>query len=607
MKFFKYSPLLLPRLSIVTPIEAEEISPIIVTATRTAQSADETLSSVTVIGREEIEHSPARDVAELLSKEAGISFARTGGPGAATSLYLRGGDSGHTLVLIDGVRAASATMGQFSWETLRPEQIERIEVVRGPRASLYGSDAISGVIHIFTRKTRGGYIETSGGSFGTRELRVGFSTGEQWQLNLNAGKIHANGTPTLSSDTENRAYDNSNATLGVEGPLGDNTKLKVGITQSQGTSEHDASTGDSDFTNRITSMRLEHQRGDWEQSLLLGHTLDKFTTHSPTSPATITTNRNSLSWLHSLAGESGLTTFGIDYWQDHAQKDNSGLINETLSQHGLFAEHQWNSGDNDIQVALRHDNHDSFGTATTGSIAVGHQFNPNSHAFISFGNAFKAPTVNDLYWPNRTDIFGGITYITQGNSSLDAEHSTTLELGIEQKLSGADTHINLYRTWAKNLIDWQSTQTGATEYTYQPENVGRVRIDGVELGISWPIDKMKADIQVTLLDAENLENSNQLDRRPKTEGRFTLSRHHENYDWLLQWQLVGPRMDRDGSVTLAGYGIIDASYKQQLQNNVELGVRVNNLLDKNYTLATSYSGDYAVPGRALYLDLGYRF
>lgn len=585
----------------------EAISPVVVTATRTAQSADATLASVTVITQDEINNSPAHDVAELLGKELGINFSRTGGPGAGTSLYLRGGDTGHTLVLIDGIRASSATSGQFAWETLRTEQIERIEVVRGPRASLYGSDAIAGVIHIFTRKNRGGYVEASGGSFGTRELRAGIGMGDHWHLSLNAGSVHSDGTPTIKGDSEERAYDNTNATARIEGPLGANTSLQFGLTQSQGSSEHDANTGDSDFTNRVTSLRLEHLRGDWEQALILGQTLDEYTSHSPSLPATITTNRDSLSWQHSLGSDSGLTTFGLDYWQDHAEKDNSGSIDEKLTQHGLFAEHQWQGESNDLQLALRHDDHDSFGTATTGSLALGHRFDASNHGFISFGNAFKAPTVNDLYWPDSADTFYGTTYITQGNATLQPERSSTLELGVKQEFTGGATRINLYRTWAENLIDWQGVQTGATEYTYQPENIGHVRIDGVEMGISWSIAKLKAELQLTLLDAKNLESNTPLDRRAKTETMLSLSRHHEDYDWLLQWQVVSERVDRAGSVTLPGYSVVDASYQRRLENGVELGARINNLLDKDYTLATSFSGEYAVPGRAFYLDLGYHF
>lgn len=585
----------------------EALSPVIVTATRTAQSADESLTSVSVITREEIERSPSHDVAELLAAQAGISFSRTGGPGAGTSLYLRGTEADHTLVLIDGIRAASATTGQFSWETLRPEQIERIEIVRGPRTSLYGSDAIGGVINIFTRKQQGGYLSASAGSYGTRELAAGVSGGDRWRISAGVGSTHSDGLPTLVDGTDERAYDNRNATLRLSGNLASNTDLQLSATQSQGTSEHDPSTGDSDFLNRVVGLRLNHRRGEWEQSLLLGQALDEYTIHSPTTPSTITTRRDSASWQHTIATSLGVSAIGIDYWRDKATKNNSGIIDKTIAQTGLFAEQQWSDGSNDLQLALRSDQHDTVGTTTTGNIALGRQFDSASRGFISFGNAFKAPTVNDLYWPNSTSSFYGTTYITQGNPDLEPERSATLELGLSQQLLRGETRLNLYRTWTENLIDWQGVLTAPNEYTYQPTNLGRVEINGVELGLRWPIRTLEAGAQLTLLDAKDPDTGMQLDRRPRSETLLSLAANHTAYDWRVEWRLVGERTDRSGSATLPGYNIINASYLRRLEHGFELGVRLNNLFDHNYVLATSYSGNYSSEGRSGYLDLKYRF
>lgn len=592
--------------SAVLQAAEQTMVPVVVTATRTAQSADETLTSVTVITREDIDQSPSRDVAELLATEAGISFSRTGGPGAGTNLYLRGTSPDHTLVLIDGIRASSATTGQFSWETLRPEQIERIEVVRGPRASLYGSDAIGGVINIFTREQQGGYVTASTGSYGTRELSAGITAGDNWRMSLGVGTVHSDGLPTLVGGDKNNAYDNNNATLRLRGKLGVNTGLQLSATQSQGSSEHDTGTGDSDFLNRVTTLRLSHSRGEWEQSLLLGQALDEYTIHSPTSPSTITTLRDSVSWQHTIGNALGVTTVGIDYWRDNAEKDNSGTIDETITQHGVFAEHQWSDEHNDLQLALRADDHETAGTTTTGSIAVGRQVDDNSRIYLSFGKAFKTPTVNDLYWPYSADTFSGTTYITQGNPALEPEHSATVEVGLSQHFGRGETTINIYRTWAENLIDWQATVTGPSEYTYQPENIGQVVINGMELGLRWPIGQMEAATQITLLDAKNLENGQQLDRRPRSEAMLSLSRHTQPVDWRVEWQLVGTRQDRNGAATLPGYGLVNASYLRRLDNGFALGVRLKNLFDQAYQLATSYSGNYATEGRSGYLDLSYR-
>lgn len=585
----------------------ETMAPIVVTATRTAQSADETLTRVSVITRQDIEQSPSRNVAELLATSVGISFSRNGGPGATTNLYLRGTNADHTLVLIDGVRASSATTGQFSWETLRPEQIERIEVVRGPRASLYGSDAIGGVIHIFTREGKGGYVSASAGSYGTRELSAGVSTGDKWRLNISAGTVHSDGLPTLVDADKDNAYDNHNATLRLRGNLSANTALQFNATQSQGTSEHDDDTGDSDFRNRVASLRLDHRHGEWEQSLQIGQSLDEYTSHSPTTPSTITTLRDTASWQHTIGSSLGITTVGIDYWQDKAEKDNSGIIDETITQHGLFAEQQWSDGSNDIQVALRGDDHEAFGSTTTGSIALGRQLDSHHRAYLSYGKAFKAPTVNDLYWPYNSSTISGTTYITQGNPELEPEYSATVEMGLTQHFLRAETHLNIYRTWAENLIDWQASLTGPSEYTYRPENIGRVEINGIELVIRIPVGQLEAETQFTVLDAKNLDNNKQLDRRPRSEALFSLSRHSGVDDWRMEWQLVGERLDREGAETLPGYGLVNASYRRRLDHGLELGLRLKNLFDQHYLLATSYSGDYATEGRSGYLDLSYRF
>lgn len=587
----------------------EVLSPIVVTATRTAQSADETLAAVSVITREKIEQSISRDVAELLATEAGISLSRTGGPGSGTNVYLRGTSPDHTLVLIDGIRAGSATTGQFSWETLRPEQIERIEVVRGPRTSLYGSDAIGGVIHIFTREQKGGYVSASTGSYGTRELNAGVTAGDTWRLSLSAGTIHSDGLPTKSDGDEEHAYDNNNATLRLQGNVTAHTDLLLSTTQSQGSKEHDVDTGDSDFLNRVTSLHLTHRRGEWEQTLKIGQALDEYTSHSPYTPSTITTLRDSASWQHTIGTALGLTTLGIDYWVDNAEKDDSGIIDESITQQGIFAEQQWSSGNNDLQIALRGDDHETFGTTTNGSIAIGHQFDANNRTYLSYGKAFKAPTVNDLYWPYSayTSSTSGTTYITQGNPDLKPEQSATVEFGITQRAQRTEVTVNIYRTWAENLIDWLGIASAPSEYTYQPDNIGRVVIDGIELGLRWPIGTLDARAKVTLLDARNRDNGEQLDRRPKSEALLSVNRHNGAVDWRLEWQLVSERNDRSGTTTLPGYGLVNARYQRRLGGGLELGVRLKNLFDQEYLLATSSSGHYSTEGRSGYLDLSYRF
>jgi vitamin B12 transporter len=183
--------------------QQQELNPVVVTATRTSQTADETLASVTVITRDDIERSQSQDLFEVLRTQAGVDVARTGNAGGDISLFLRGTNSNHTLTLIDGVRVSSAATGKFSLTAIDVSQIERIEIVRGPRASLYGSDAIGGVIQIFTRQSTGVRVRAEGGSFGTKKLDFGLGGGDKIKYSLNASLKDIDG---YSATNENNVF-----------------------------------------------------------------------------------------------------------------------------------------------------------------------------------------------------------------------------------------------------------------------------------------------------------------------------------------------------------------------------------------------------------------
>lgn len=596
----------------VTPVSAQDIptlGEIVVTATRTALTADEALAAVTVITRRDIERSQANSLDEVLRAVPDLEISRNGGYGKSTSLFLRGTNADHVLVLVDGVRAASATLGTFAWENLRPDQVERIEIVRGPRAALYGSDAVGGVIQIFTRKARGPFVQVGTGSHGTHEISAGLGGGETWRYSLEAGHFRSDGIPTNAVFTRDHGYENTHLAAGLEGNVAPDLKLSLDLTHAQGHSELDAGTGNEDFRNRVFSARLAHKVSEtWSQRLALGHTLDDYTTHSPTSPANITTRRTSLAWQHDLAWfPSGLTTLGVELWRDRADKDNSGAIHQTLDTVAMFAQQQWRGLGADWVVGLRGDHHERFGDKTTGSLAWGRDVSPNTRLTASWGTAFKAPTVNGLFWPYSSDLFFGTTYITQGNPNLRPESSRSLELGLRHKLApDLSLGANLYRTRIKDLIEWQGTQTGPTEYTYQPANVSRAAIDGLELSATGRVGDWRLNAGLTFLDAENESSGAQLDRRPKRKLGLVLGRTLNTGDFQAEWIAASARNDLNNTTRLGGYGIVNLAYRHSLGKDADLLARVENLFDKSYVLASSFSGDYNTFGRSLFLTLRYQ-
>ncbi len=585
--------------------ETLETSPVVVTATRTAQTVDDSLASVTVITREEIERSQARSVDEVLRNLAGIHVSRNGGYGKTTDIYLRGTNGDHVLVLVDGVRAASATLGSYAWANLAPEQIERIEIVRGPRASLYGSDAIGGVIQIFTRRTSGPHARAGAGSNRLWEVELGGGIEhEGWSLGLTAGRLDDGGIPTLRTDTIDYGYRNTHLALNADGMLPGGVQTAFRLSQQKGRNELDPSTGDITFTNRVASLALDQDVTDsWSQRLTLGYALDRSTSQSPTTPATITTRRRQLSWQHDLTLGPGLLTAGLDHWIDHATKDRSGAIDRRIRTNAVFLQWQQESGFGDLQAALRHDRNSASGNKTTWNAAWGRDLAAHTRLTLSHGTAFKAPTVNDLYWPYNVSTFFGITYITQGNPDLAPERSRTTELGLRHRFGPAfSLTANAYYTRVRDLIDWASTQTGPTEYTYRPVNRARVRIRGLELELEGRYADWRGRFTFDLTDAKD-ENGRQLDRRPLRSAALVLSHPLARGDAEMEILAVSERRDRNGAARLGGYALVNLRLYQRLADGIDLQFRVENLFDKRYTLASSFSGDYSTLGRTLYLSL----
>lgn len=580
---------------------------IVVTATRTAQAADETLASVTVIGRRQLDQVNSLD--EALATVPGLDLSRNGGYGKSTSVFLRGTNAGHVLVLVDGVRAASATLGTFAFEHLRPEQVERIEIVRGPRAALYGSEAVGGVIQIFTRQAKGPYIEAGLGSHDTRAISAGIGGGNTWRYSFEAGRMTSEGIPTLAVMNTDQGYQNSHLAARLAGPLAPGLRLEADFSQAQGHSEQDPAVGNEDFRNRVASLRLNHEiTANWTQRLTLGQALDDYTTHSPFLPANIVTRRTSLAWQHDLnLTPVGLTTLGLDAWRDKGDKEGSGDIRASLDTWAIYAQQQWRGLGSDWSAALRRDRHENYGDRTTGSLAWGRDLSANTRMTASWGTAFKAPTVNDLFWPYSSDVFRGTTYITVGNPNLRPESSNSLELGVRHKLGDTLTlNANAYRTRVKDLIEWQGTETGLNEFTYTPANVSKADIKGLELSAAGYLSLWRLAAGLTFLDAENAGTGEQLDRRPKRKLTVTAGYPMGQGDIQAEWIASSARNDRSATTRLAGYGIVNLSWKHPLSGDLEVQARLDNLFDRDYVLASSYSGDYNTLGRSIFVTIRYQ-
>jgi len=558
---------------------AETTAPIIITATRTSQTTDETLASVTVIERKEIEQSQANSVVELIqSRTVGVDLSRNGGLGTNTSLLLRGTNSNHVLVLIDGVRANSAIDGEFKWANLPLEQIERIEIVRGPRSTLYGSDAIGGVVQIFTRKGEGFHASVSGGSYETRrtELGTGGTLGAG-HYHLNAGYLESGGFSakkpgSFGFEPDDDGYTNTNFGAGISYPLGGSGNAALNLMHSDGDVETD--TGSSTQRNDSATVALDYGFSDiWQQTLTLGHAEDHYETDSN---YTVHSLRDSISWQHDLQlGERNLVTVGADYVAENGESE--GSYDENRYNGALFAQYQWSGERLDLLLGGRGDEHSGFGRYNTGNVTLGGRLG-SGRLYVSYGTAFKAPTFLQRYYP------------VYGNPDLQPEESVTAEFGYRL----GSLQASFYNTRVENLID----------FTY-PEgysNVSNARIKGAEVEYDHEVGTWRLNGGLTLQKTEDEESGDELLRRAEKKLFFVANGPLSTRTNLgIEVNYTGPRMDR-GDVELASYTLINLTGEYRPAKQWSLKGRIENLMDEDYELASGYN----TPGASAYLTLSYQ-
>ena len=409
---------------------------ILITASRFAETVDETLAPVTVITRDDIEDAQAQTVEEVLRAVPGVTFGNNGGVGKVTSLFLRGTSSGHVLVLIDGVKVGSATAGTTPFEHLPLNQIEKIEVVRGPRSSLYGSEAIGGVIQIFTRKGDGETrprFDASIGSHATGEMNLGVSGGDEdaW-YNLGLGTEFTNGYDSCRGPDGGCYVDepdddgNENKSVSLRGgfSLSNDLSVEGNFLNSESETEFDGSIfsgNESETVTQLASVKLDFQADEKLQtSLQVSRSKDLFDNfHNGEFVSTFNTTRNQIAWQNNIrVNEKTRLILGADHLDDKVDKNGDNYTIDSRDNFGVFGAWRTDINDNDFELSLRDDDNEQFGEANTGGIAWGRDLGDGNRVTASYGTAFTTPTFNDLYWPDS------------GNPDLKPEKSRSIDLGL---------------------------------------------------------------------------------------------------------------------------------------------------------------------------------
>jgi len=593
-----------------TPMEL-----LIVTPTRMPQSLDKTIPDTTVLNEQDIQKSGAPDVPTLLRSLAGVEVVQTGGLGKVSSTFMRGTNSDHVLVLLDGVRINSATTGTTALEHIMLDSIERIEVVRGNVSSLYGSEAIGGVIQLFTKLGHGApaFNASAGlGSHGTQRLAAGFS-GEvnDNSFSVNVGKVKTDGvsainTSIATTNPDKDGYDNTTFNAQVKHAFNDYHQLSASLFSTRGDSQYDTvydatfnPTATTDRNNTKAALEklsltsddqlnaMWHSKLNWARG-----TDDSKDYRNDVEDFRFKTVNNQLAWQNELQlANMQRINLAAEHLVQSVASDPPPFTKTKRSVNSLLGGYVGEYGAQQVQFNLRQDRYSDFGTANTGLLGYGLSFADSWRATASISNAFKAPTFNDMYSPL---VFGFV-----GNPNLRPERSQNKEVGLHYAANGQRVDAVYFDNRISDLIASNATFTTVV-------NINQAQINGQELSYFGEFGDTHLKANATWQNPRDTATGQVLLRRAKQFANLAVTQHIGAWEAGGEWQYSGARQDVDintfAPVTLPGYQVFNLNARYQVEKNLSVSARIDNLFNRDYMLVHGYN----TLGRTLFVGLNYQ-
>ncbi len=595
-----------------------EDAPVVVTATRTKTAPSPTLAPVTIFTRQDIEKAQTDSVPELLRGLPGIDVVQNGGPGTTASVYMRGTNSGHVLVLLNGRKLGSATLGTVSWQKLPVSQIERIEVVRGPRSTLYGSEAIGGVVQIFTRERGAGFnvdAEVGYGNWNTQQSSFSFYGGsDTTNASISIARYYTDGfnakqtstAANAANDLDDDGYRNESLSVMVGHRFESGTEVELDLYHAKIRSEYDAtSTFDSSNINhsleQSAGVKLEHDAAPWWRLTVTAGLSrnDSRGFTDLTQDNMFNTDRRTFSLQNDFTvAKNHLITIGGDYMEEEIESSSSYDLSERYDM-ALFTQYQGSHGKADWVAGIRAIDNEQFGSHYTWDFEAGYRPTDNLRLIAGYGTAFKAPTFNDLYFP--ASAFGA------GNASLQPEESKSFELGAEGRHAEIDWSVRGFYTEIDGLISW--TNTTANPFYYTPTNVDNAEITGMELEAGRTIGRFDIKGSLTMMEPKNVTDGTLLNRRSKTTFNtnigYSFQSHpaHINASVLYQSARFD---DAANTYRMGGYTVTDLTGTYDIDESWQIRLKAGNIFDKRYYTTYATATPYNAPGRSIFASMAWR-
>ena len=607
--------------------------PIVVTATRMPTRYNQLISDVSVVDQEQIrDYGPQAPISDILANEPSITIRSSGGMGTDTSVRVRGTASNQTILLVDGLRINSATTGDAPWAYIPMQQVGKMEIVRGPTSSSYGSDAIGGVIQLFTRKGQGPtkfYADSSYGTYNTTTETVGVEGSEgDFSYSVYGGNTHSVSFPNYITNAKGYTYNqspssytNTNASgafsynvaagqeLGVKMLFGSgqngftNTSTSGGYGLGAATSQKSLNVLSAYSKNRILD--------EWTSLLRVGSSQDNTRSwYSNNVQSYFDTTQKQIQWQNDIKTPIGNGMLAYEFLNQAAYVYNSKYQNYSRNigsvQGGLNGTH----GNHLWQANIRNDANSQFGNAVTGSVGYGYFLAAPLRVTASWGTGFQAPTFNQLYTPSASSRSSSGTFITVGNGNLQPTTSQNTEAGLRYDDGTHSAGVMYYYNNIDDQIAWVTSKTGtgsSSVSTTQPVNISRAVIQGLSLTYGGQILGLNVNGSMDYQDPQNMATSNALAYSPYVFGSLTTEKKMDTWKAGVQMQSQGQQQSNPGqssNVTMGGYTLFNLYGDVKVYKDVSAFMRINNLFDKQYVNSVnSTNGPYRTAGSAVFFGL----
>lgn len=580
---------------------------VIVTATRTPQIAQDVLADNITISSEEIAKAGQISLVELLQRKRGIEISRAGGPGTTASVFMRGANPTQSIVLVDGVRIGSSTTGTATWSAIPLSQVDHIEIVYGPLSSLYGADAVGGVIQIFTKKGEGTpspIVSAGVGSYATRNLEAGVSgSSGGFHYALRASHEQSDGFSATKPGAGPYVYNPDKDGYKNDGGSGQFSfeyakDQEVGFTflNSHLDAQYDSGPGFDDRNLQKLETYALYSRNrfapNWTSDFQISQSKD-LSDSVGSFPSSFNTRRTNISWQNNfLVGRSNVLQVLVEQQKEKVDTTTAALNGERTTNAVALA-YQMKVGRHLGSVSVRNDNNDQFGSHTTGSLGYGYRVNDALRVNASVGSSFRAPTFNELYFPGY------------GVPTNKPERGRNAEAGIYYDDGNSELSAVVYRNRITDLLVSAKSQECPIPGTYPfgcAYNVDEALLRGISLGAKTKIRDFTVRGSLDLQDPRDETTDRVLVRRAKTHGTIGTDYAAGPYATGAEIVFSDKRYDDLANRnTLGGYGIVNLYASYNIAPNWTVFGRWDNVLDKNYELARNYN----TPGSSLFVGVRY--